>query len=332
MMRQSAILLFVVLVELFACKGKQNRLPSASTSSIVEDIAKTNVLMGSAVGIDGGRPKQWDTYEALRSMATDKELLSLTDDTNGVVRCYAFQALAERKAIDLFPVLLQHLSDTATVQTMYGCLAGYMKVGDFFLETITERNGDYRVFQFNDKQKETIDSLLLFGKGNKLNARDKVLTDIEPNEKYYTRIRQIAIEENHKVAVVALSKYRKQQDRFLIAQLLEEPKSQSYGFASVRNFPDPFFFPALGQALKREIKKDNGGNDERLALLYQAIIQYKDQPSRALLQSVMKEAKGMQSIYHSDYLHQALKLYPAEIYNGLLKSIHLSSSTRESGI
>jgi hypothetical protein len=49
------------------------------------------------------------------------------------------------------------------------------------------------------------------------------------------------------------------------------------------------------------------------------------------LQSVLKEAKGMQSIYHSDYLHQALKKYPAAIYDGLLKPIYVVAPTETSG-
>jgi len=331
MLRQSAILIFAVLVGLFACKGKQDKLSSTSISEIVTAIAKTNVLMGSAVGIAGERPKQWDRYEALHSKATDKELLALTNDTNSVVRCYAVQALAERKKIDLFPVALRHLSDTALVHTLYGCWGGSQKVGDFFLETITEKSGDDKISRLSEKQRVIIDSLLLFDSGNKLEARDKLLSEIQPLEKYYTRIRQIATEENDKMAIVTLSKYRKQQDKPLIGQLLKDPISQRYGFASVVNFPDASFFPVLQQTLRNEVTKDNGNHDERLQLLYQAIVQYKDQPSRQLLQSVLNETKGMQSIYHKDYLHQALTKYPATIYGGLLKPIYSGIPIEKSG-
>lgn len=100
----------------------------------------------------------------------------------------------------------------------------------------------------------------------------------------------------------------------------------AYGFAAVRNFPDASFFPILQQALKNEVAKDNNNNNERLRLLYQAIVQYKDQPSRGLLKSALDEAKGMQSIYHADYLHQALKLYPSTVYDGLLKPVFSGTS------
>jgi hypothetical protein len=265
----------------------------------------------------------------LRSKATDKELLALTTDTNAVVRCYAFQALAARNKTALFPIVVQHLSDTATVYTLYGCLGGSQKVGDFFVETITAIRANDKFYQMNEGQKATIDSILLFEGSNKLEARDQLLYKIEPVKKNYTRIRQIATEEKNKMAIVALSKYRKQQDKPLIEQLLNDQNSQTYGFAAVRNFPDASFFPVLQQVLRDEVTKNNSGGDKRMQLLYQAIVQYKDQSSRQLLKSILSEAKGMQSIYHSDYLHQALKMYPAPIYNGLLKPISVPNEFPE---
>lgn len=287
--------------------------------------------MGGAVGIAGERPEQWDRYEVLRSKATDRELLALTNDTNAVVRCYAFQALVTRSKTDIFPIVVQHLSDTTTVHTLYGCLCGLQKAGDFFLEAFTEIRGNDKFEQFTEKQKAIIDSLLLFDNGSKLEARNKLLADIQSLEKYYKRIRQLATEENSKMAFVALSKFKKQEDTPLIEQLLKDIDSQTFGFSAVINFPDRSFFPVLQQTLRNEVTKENGGNDWRIQLLYQAIVQYKDQTSRQLLQSVLKEAKGMQSIYHSDYLHQALKKYPAAIYDGLLKPIYAVAPTETSG-
>jgi hypothetical protein len=331
MVRLSIILIFAFLIGLIACKGKQDKLSSLPINEITREIAKTNVLMGGTVGIAGERPEQWDRYEVLRSKVTDEELLALTNDTNAVVRCYAFQALAERTKTELFPIVVQHLSDTAIVHTLYGCLGGSQKAGDFFLETITESRDSDKFQRLTEKQKAIIDSLLFFENGSKLEARDKLLAEIEPLEKYYKRIRQLATEENNKMAFVALSKFKKQQDKPLIEQLLKDTDSQTYGFSAVVNFPDRSFFPVLQQALRNEVTKENGGNDRRLQLLYQAIVQYKDQTSRQLLQSVLKEAKGMQSIYHSDYLHQALKKYPAAIYKGLLKPIYGVAPTETSG-
>ena len=181
-------------------------------------------------------------------------------------------------------------------------------------------------------QKATMDSLLLFDTSNNLEARAKLLSEIIPKEKYYSRIRQIATEEHNNLAVVALSKFRKQQDKHLIEQMLTDRNNQVYGLAAVINFPDASFFPILQQTLRNEITEKNSNDDNRLQLLYKAIVQYKDQQSRHLLQSVLSEMKAMQSNYHLVYLQQALKMYPAAIYEGLPKPIHSSSPTEKSGI
>ena len=320
-----------MLVGLIACKEKQSKLSSTPINEIVKEIATTNVLMGSAVGVSAQRPEQWDRYSLLRSKATDKELLDLTNNENSVVRCYAFQALVERNTTDLFPIVLRHLSDTATFHTMYGCIGDYQKAGDFFLETVIEDIGDAKSYRLNHKQKMTIDSLLLFQDGNELEARNKLLSKIEPLTKYYLRIRDIAFRENNKTAIVALAKFKKQQDKVLIESLLIDANSQSYGFAAVVNFPDPSFFPTLQQTLKDEATKNNGNSNQRLQLLYHAIVQYKDQPSRQLLESILLKVKVMQWVYHADYLHQALKMYPSSIYDGLLKPVYSVGLTEKSG-
>jgi hypothetical protein len=319
-MARQYILIFVILVELYACNQRQDKL-----SEIVTNIAKCNVVMGSEVGYGGERPEQWDRYEALRSIATEQELLALTNDTNGVVRCYAFQALAARKTTDMFPVVIKHLSDTATIETLSGCLGRHQKAGDFFLELIERSDNDGWFFQLNEKQQDIIDSLLIFQTGHHLEARDKLLAKMQPREKYYEAIRQIATIENNELAMELLSKYRKQQDKPLIEALLKDPNTQVLGFALVHHFPDSSFFSYIQQALENdiaEIKKNNTFNSQ-VGSLYQVIVQYKDQPSRKLLEFALNEIKGTPSLYNLNYMREALELYPDPIYNGLIKPVHI---------
>ena len=198
MANKTYILIITVLALLVACKGQQEKRSSGSINELVSEIAKTNVLMGDAVGYGMGRPEQWDRYEELRSRASDNELIALTSDTNSVVRCYAFQALAARKTADIFPVVLQHLADTAQVKIMIGCLINSQKAGDIFLETITLNDKGYRL---NDNQKAIIDSLLIFDNDNKLDVRNKLLLEIAPEERYYDRLRQLATAANSELLI-----------------------------------------------------------------------------------------------------------------------------------
>lgn len=340
-MRKVSLLFFAVVITLLACKGKQEGRPSAndviresglssdkrslSFRAIVTEIAKTNVLMGRAVGFAGSRPEQWDRYVALRSMATDEELLALTSDTNAVVRCYAFQALAEKNKYGLFIVVLRHLSDTAKVHTLYGCLGGSEKVGDFILGKISSRCGSDGNFCMSSSQRAIVDSLLLYGSDNRLDARERLLVEMKPLVKYYIPVRRLVTEGCSKTAIVALSKYRKQQDIPLIKELLKDASSQELGFVAVKNFPDRSFYTYLEKALKDKIENSKDGG---LQELYYALVQYKDSASKQLLKYALSEAKDMQYIYNSDCLSQALREYPAKIYEGIVKPIYTGRPLR----
>jgi hypothetical protein len=89
---------------------------------IANGIAKDNVLKSAGVGYGGVRTDQWERFEKLKKEATDEELKELTENKNPVVRCYSFQAIATRKSIDVFPILLKHLNDTARIETFQGCI------------------------------------------------------------------------------------------------------------------------------------------------------------------------------------------------------------------
>ncbi|HEY8894644.1 MAG TPA: hypothetical protein VIM79_07505 [Niastella sp.] len=338
-MKRISCLSFVVVIILLACKGKQEGRPSGrealkafglvhdtlSLKALVADITKTNVLMGGAVGIDGRRPEQWDRFDLLRTKASDQELIALTDDTNAVVRCYAFQALAEKNYVDVYPIVICHLSDTATVRTINGCLIGSKKAGDLMLDGVYSKCGQDGNRHLNTDQREVVDSLLIYGNDNRLDKRNMVLSRIEPAKRYYVGVRRLATVEKNKEAVVALSKYRKKSDIPIIKEFLNDPHSQKFGFAAVKNFPDPSFYPYLEKALKDEIKNDKENDVQEL---YYAIVQYKNKASRELLKFALSEAKDMKYIHHSDYLSQALREYPAPIYEGLVKPIYTGRPLR----
>jgi len=338
-MKRISCLSFVVVIILLACKGKQEGRPSGrdalkafglvhdtlSLKALVADITKTNVLMGGAVGIDGRRPEQWDRFDLLRTKASDQELIALTDDTNAVVRCYAFQALAEKNYVDVYPIVICHLSDTATVRTINGCLIGSKKAGDLMLDKVYSKCGQDGNRHLNTDQREVVDSLLIYGNDNRLDKRNMVLSRMEPAKRYYVGVRRLATVEKNKEAVVALSKYRKKSDIPIIKEFLNDPRSQIFGFAAVKNFPDPSFYPYLEKALKDEIKNDKENDVQEL---YYAIVQYKNKASRELLKFALSEAKDMKYIHHSDYLSQALREYPAPIYEGLVKPIYTGRPLR----
>ena len=69
----------------------------------------------------------------LCNKASDEDLLQLVSDTNAVMRCYAFEGLAERKVMYMQSVLKEHLDDTAYVETQSGCISMPLHVNDAFV-------------------------------------------------------------------------------------------------------------------------------------------------------------------------------------------------------
>ena len=111
----------------------------------------------------------------------------------------------------------------------------------------------------------------------------------------------------------------------MIKELLKDANSQELGFVAVKNFPDRSFYTYLEKALKDKIENSKDGG---LQELYYALVQYKDNASKQLLKYALSEAKDMQYIYHSDCLSQALREYPAKIYEGIVKPIYTGRPLR----
>ncbi len=294
-------------------------------------IAKYNVLTSEGVGYAGVRTDQWRRYETLKEKATNEELMELTEHENSVVRCYSFQALANRKNVDLLPILIQHLYDSASVNTFQGCLVSWMSAGDYFLEVVTPQYIDLDAYKLSDKERAVVDSIIIFDKKIMLAAKSDILEKLKPEIRYYDRVREIVEVENNSSGLIALSKFRNEHDKEFFIERLQSNIAdiQYYGLWSVRNFPDSSFFPYIVKIHEREIKKPTGFNYPMLRMLYQAIVQYKDKSSRELIELTFDKAKGSTLDYHSEYIWLALEKYPDTIYVGLQDKVKLSEWKRK---
>ncbi len=147
---------------LLLCSSSYAQDVSTPIQMLVDKMEKINMYMSSAVGYAGMKPEQWEHYEELKKKATDEELIILTDYRNSAVKCYAFQALAERKHPKTFDILLLHLNDKETVSIVQGCIGGYQTVGEFFLEVVTPKFISLSAYKLNEYQQYKVDSLLRF--------------------------------------------------------------------------------------------------------------------------------------------------------------------------
>ena len=138
-----------ILVVLLLCNCKEDKLhnhelnfyaaknyvPDISCELLVQQIRDCNRYEGESIGIAGVPSEQYKRFIMLCDKASDQELLQLTNDTNAIVRCYAFEGLSQRNVMYMESVLRDHLNDTAKVETLSGCLGMPGQVNLIFIST-----------------------------------------------------------------------------------------------------------------------------------------------------------------------------------------------------
>ncbi len=293
---------------------------SKQIAKIVTKIEKTNIVMGSAIGYSGEAPKQYDNFIGLCNKAQATELMALTKHQNQTVRCYAFWALSMRQSVDLFPIVMDHINDTASVYILFGCVMHSEKVADFFISVVTRNHVDLATRKLSTTEQERLDSILIYTP-NTLEARERAIDNIKQTTAYYPKIREFVLKENNQKALIKLAEYQKEQDIPLILNNKtndttdESPYST---FLAIAAFPSPQFFPLLEKNLQRILAQKEPYPDG-LYSLYQAIASYKNDTAYKLLHTPLTTIKEKYSRrnYLKSVFDAVLKYY-SPIYEPLL--------------
>lgn len=203
-----------------SCNVKNKELEEA-----VDLIRKNNCYSGMYVGEAGITPDEYIAFTKMCEKATDKELLELLKDENGVVRAYAADALAYKKApVDYFSIALDAVDDIETVETFEYCFLNFSQCGDCILESI------FPYLSGTDQQK--IYRLLLERRRNFSVTYRFLETDLHSDE-LYDAARKWAEEVNREdyaslKAVGYISTYKKEQDWNLVLSIQNLDKSIFY--------------------------------------------------------------------------------------------------------
>jgi len=321
---RTSITLFLIAVFLISsCSGKNNSEISKETNLIVKKIEKINILMGSAVGYSGAKPKQYENFEELKKNASRQELITLTNHSNGVVRSYSFWALAFYKNVDLFSIIKDHINDSTQVETQFGCIRSTDKVGDFFINLVNPKHENSDIKKLSQNEFNKLDSLLIH-KENNLYASYKAIENAVPTEYLYPKVRELVVKHNNQSALVTLSKYKNPNDiEVILKNRAKDDDGESgyfYTYRAIQNFPDSHFFPFLEKRLYETLDNDHFSNE--WLELYTAIAAYKNEKSLALLTVPFTKVKH-QNIkrYHIQFVYEAILTNKCELYNDLLWKI-----------
>jgi hypothetical protein len=279
--------------------------------------------MGSAVYYGGIKPKQYDNFERLRTKATKEELIELTSHPNAVVRCYSLWALSYDSSVELFPIIINHITDDEQVNTQFGCIGSAEKVGDFFINIATPQYVDLNSKKLTETELKQLDSILIYSHNN-LYAKSQAISRAKASEPLYAKMRELVIKNHDQAALVTLAKYKKTQDIALIKQNKTGNRNDGEGYfftyKAIIEFPNPDFLPLLESNLKKTLDDTHYSNEWRE--LYKAIASYKNEKAVELLKIPLTQVKHDNiRKYHIDFVFAAIRSFKNPLYDDLLWSL-----------
>ena len=258
----------------------------------------------SLILVDCGEKSSYNLYQQLKNKASITELLELTSHPQSNIRCYSFLILSEFKNIDLFPIVVNLFNDSAHLTTYDNCsifdYSPNYKDFDFFIELATTNN--YNKSKVLDNvETDYIDSLLIYNSKRKY-SRFIALERIKPVEKRYARIKEIYEKEDEGVALIALAKYKKDEDIPIILNSINKI-DEANTYEAISYFPNQAFIPLLKEKLNSF--KFSYFSEK---YFYKAIASYKNNQAKELLNIILKKIqKENDNKYKLDDFLQAIQ-------------------------
>jgi hypothetical protein len=317
-------ILIAVLFSLtfFGC-GKMEKYPYQKAdfrpelSKHIQSIISENVLLYNPDTL---------ALNFLKDSCTKDELLKLLNFENPLVRVRAFRAIVNRNEPDYFQILLSHLDDTTKVMWWYfDDVADEFMVSDLMIRKVERER------KLSRQQKDSlIDEVLT--KHSYLETAEWMIHDIEPQEKYYPIVKQLAqkrlINCHDLINTYSLAKYKKPEDIDLIKKNFNKYSDNPYCnnnlFKTFEVFPDTTFFPMLTKYFNEVIKKQKQQYGDDLKYYCRALVQYKTKSSLELLIALTKKETYPDNSYlrhNQENVFKAIHKHKAAIYDSLYNAL-----------
>ncbi|MFT3677778.1 MAG: hypothetical protein QM781_17935 [Chitinophagaceae bacterium] len=243
MTRLKYLLLIAIIACVSSCKNKQNNFYA------IKDFRKP-VQPFLHVVASKGMVTYYDSSQI--SIITDAELVRLGKSENPILRATAYSQMLKRKSFNKLDVILNHLDDTSMVAIDEGEFGmAFRRVSDFIL---LEANWE----RFDAKDR-VVDRLIT--KHNYLSTAYTMLPQLNPQERYYSYIKDMAIRPRHtdpyqgyelgfgdiEYALYGLAKFRKGQDVPVIRHTLLKHVGDlsDVSFRLMKEFPDTAYLDVL---------------------------------------------------------------------------------------
>ena len=198
-MRQVFTLIYFLILSVFSY--------SQSVDEIIKRFISTNEVQYEYIGFGSAKSKLYQDYLTLTKIADNNELIKLTNNNNGVVRCYAGWALIDRKYLRLDSIYQSFLNNDVEVTTY----SIDIKYNDNISSEFYHRY--WNSVDFEDKAKDSVlfklDSLTLYYTNSDWLLIQRALDNRIYPKSYNKQIEFLAFEKNNRQAVFYLSNWYK---------------------------------------------------------------------------------------------------------------------------
>ncbi len=196
---------------------------------------------------------------------TDNELIRLGKSENPVLRATALEEMLDRSSFNYFDIVMNHLDDTAMVAVDNGEFGiGFETVSDYLLGRTS-----WETFR---ARTETIEKVLT--KHNYLRSAYTILLQLEPQEKYYPYIKDMATRPRRlypfdsselrfgdiEYALYGLAKFKKKEDIPFIKHKLAKHawELSDISFQLMKEYPDTAYLDVLESYHRRQFYRSSG--------------------------------------------------------------------------
>ncbi|MGV9004932.1 hypothetical protein [Flavobacterium sp.] len=261
----------------------------------------------------------------IKENCTKEELLKLLKCEDPILRVIAYRTLVNKNEKDYFKILLEHLSDTTKVEWWY-----YEDAANKFMvsDLLIRKAEDSRKLTQTEKS-ILIDSVLL--NHSYLDISNWMIQDIEPNEKYYSIIKQKSKLKTDRCGVqlgacYALSKFKKKEDLEFLKNIFNNLESpcEDWIFKAIEENPNQIYFPILKKYFDKSVKKKKQGSSDDLKYYCRAITKFKNKESLELLTQILDRNNYPDTWYfkyNEEYVFKAIHKNKEPIYDDLYKKL-----------
>ena len=315
-MKQQALYILFIVSTFLSCKNEPYRNLDERLLLKVQEISKLKSYQTGPYEFGDPDKKNLNhPYFYLRDSSRIEDLRLLTSYPNELVRIYSFRVLVEKKDTSIFPVILNHLSDTSKVEVWDNDYRWNSTVAD-------------QMIYLGLRQLDSIskDSLrdLIFLKHNYLNSTASILYNLKPINNYYKTTKELAKQNFDESAYIALASYKRQADIPLIKKGFKDFNIyRGEMFKAIELFPDTAFLPILFDYHKTRVKENMDAMDD-FKYYYKALSKYQ-RPDCLKILNDMKQKKyySSEGYWNSNQVNifKALHKYNCQLYDDLYNEL-----------